>query len=700
VSQSVSLRSTNRGLAALLAVEAYRRRPDAAARAALLATFTGSPGFVGYQYLPAQHQVTGALVPGSTKAVVALDGRDLRVLDLATGRLDARFPPPPAGTLNDSVLRVSADGRYVAQLAGIRDAGAASALSVYQINTGGRVFGPLRTRFLAGDVALNEDGSLVAVAGGPGGDLAVYRRTDAQLVGTVPGLGRPAGVDLTRSTAAVVFDAAGRLYLGSMAGPIRVTDPATMRVLDSFAAPLLSSNNQLLVTPSGLLVAAGDEAVVALDRATGTTRWTTKRQRGSNAGSAIAVAAGRLYCLSVFSTGSSANLGRVGRLEERDLATGLPTGVVLDPQQGTVGDLAVTTDGRELVTFSHNAPVLSEWRLDGTGPITTRVGQGWIGSAYDPTGTRLLVLRYASSTLFQGEQGRPGTPSVWDPAADRIIDPLHNVGAAAWAGPPGRVVAVFPDGTIGFYDLPTRSRVKGVAIGSLGRPIVTHTSADSTRLYIAYQNGRLQTIDSRAGRLIGTLQLDGPPSSIASTADGTRLITTTNQNGTWSMTVRDATTGRKLGQVPNINTTQIGPGNTLVAANIVGDITQYDLRSLKPLGTFPGARGLVAGLQFSHDGKVLTAVSQDRTVSIYDTDSRTRLGDPIPLKVPRQGASLRPDGAAVAVGTGDGLAIWDLNPQHLAAAACRLAGRNLTTAEWDSYLASLGRYRPTCPYTG
>jgi WD40 repeat protein len=160
------------------------------------------------------------------------------------------------------------------------------------------------------------------------------------------------------------------------------------------------------------------------------------------------------------------------------------------------------------------------------------------------------------------------------------------------------------------------------------------------------------------------------------------------------MSIRDATTGRKLGKVPDINTAQIGPGDTLVAGTIVGDITQYDIRTLKPLGTFPGVRGLVAGLSFSHDGKILIAISQDRTVSIYDTRSRTRLGDPIPWSVR---ASLRPDGAAVAVGTGDGVAIWDLNPQHLAADACRLAGRNLTPAEWDTYLGALGPYRPTCP---
>ncbi len=61
VSQSLASRSTNRTLAALLAVEANRRRPDARSWSALLATFTGSPGFVGYHHVPAQRFVTGAL---------------------------------------------------------------------------------------------------------------------------------------------------------------------------------------------------------------------------------------------------------------------------------------------------------------------------------------------------------------------------------------------------------------------------------------------------------------------------------------------------------------------------------------------------------------------------------------------------------------------------------------------------------------
>jgi hypothetical protein len=45
----------------------------------------------------------------------------------------------------------------------------------------------------------------------------------------------------------------------------------------------------------------------------------------------------------------------------------------------------------------------------------------------------------------------------------------------------------------------------------------------------------------------------------------------------------------------------------------------------------------------------------------------------------------------------DGLAIWNLEPDRLADAACRIAGRNLTRAEWDAYLGDVGAYRATCP---
>jgi hypothetical protein len=51
----------------------------------------------------------------------------------------------------------------------------------------------------------------------------------------------------------------------------------------------------------------------------------------------------------------------------------------------------------------------------------------------------------------------------------------------------------------------------------------------------------------------------------------------------------------------------------------------------------------------------------------------------------------------VAITEREGVAVWDIDPSLHPDAACRLAGRNLTETEWDTYLANLGDHRVTCP---
>ena len=50
-----------------------------------------------------------------------------------------------------------------------------------------------------------------------------------------------------------------------------------------------------------------------------------------------------------------------------------------------------------------------------------------------------------------------------------------------------------------------------------------------------------------------------------------------------------------------------------------------------------------------------------------------------------------------AADTEQGIVVWDLDPAHWVDAACQLAGRNLTHAEWDQYIGDLAPYRQTCP---
>jgi hypothetical protein len=50
----------------------------------------------------------------------------------------------------------------------------------------------------------------------------------------------------------------------------------------------------------------------------------------------------------------------------------------------------------------------------------------------------------------------------------------------------------------------------------------------------------------------------------------------------------------------------------------------------------------------------------------------------------------------VAATIDTGVAVWDLDPHHWLGAACAIAGRNLTRAEWNRYLGALRPYHRTC----
>jgi hypothetical protein len=99
----------------------------------------------------------------------------------------------------------------------------------------------------------------------------------------------------------------------------------------------------------------------------------------------------------------------------------------------------------------------------------------------------------------------------------------------------------------------------------------------------------------------------------------------------------------------------------------------------------------------SDDGRRLLVLGQDAAFRIYDIPSRTQLGGPISVGDFASGAALRGDGLEAAVGTDQGIVLWDLDPDHWIDGACAVAGRNLTRAEWDQYIGDLASYRTTCP---
>ena len=692
VNQSLALRPTDRSVAALLAVEAYRRDPSARTRSALLSTFTAAPHFLGHRYLPTT-DLTGALVPGTMSAVVALDGPGLALLDLDTGEVDDRFP----GSVDPTravALSVSADGRSVAILF-------PDAFAVYDVASGRTIAGPVPTPFHASDIAIAADGSLVAIAGGYRGDVVWYRTVDGDRMGDLPGLGPPAsdprGTGPTRwdgryDTGSVTFGSDGTLYAGSMSGPIRAVDPSAPNHVRSVDAPAYSSETYLLLGPDGRLIGGGSNGLVAVNTRTMTLQWSVDTRVGLHPEScpwlAVASNVRKLYCGDHY-----------GVIEERDLTTGRPSGVVLDAQLGSVGELAVTSDGRVLVAFGAEAPVVSRWRLDGSGKISDVVAEGHVAAdGYDSTGRMLLVARRPPDATVDPDFRHF---AIWDPAFDRSNGSFMPAGGMGWAGTDLLLGYAFAERRIAFYRASSRSIVDGVHI-----PLTSDhswSSAGGDRLYVGFTNGEVWTVDPvTRQRVQPTISARGLLMSVSATSDGDRIVVTSatgsGDRARFATNVYEGGTGAKVGDTligPSI--TSVSLDGTLVGA-LEGTITRYDLATMQPMGSFPAARGEVNSLQFSRDGKVLLATSNDQTVSIYDVASGTRLGDPIPSASPFiVPGFLRPDGDEVVVTEREGVAVWDIDPARMAEAACELAGRNLTQAEWDTYLGALGPYRTTCP---
>ena len=113
----------------------------------------------------------------------------------------------------------------------------------------------------------------------------------------------------------------------------------------------------------------------------------------------------------------------------------------------------------------------------------------------------------------------------------------------------------------------------------------------------------------------------------------------------------------------------------------------------------PGQPRYLQDVRSDAKGSILATLGGDRSVSIYDVGTGVAIGDPIEIADDQADAiALRLDGLELAVGGSRsiGAQVWDLNPQHWLAAVCRIAGRNLTRAEWDTNIGALRPYRRTC----
>lgn len=680
VATSLSLRSSQRAVAALLSVEARTRWPDdPRTRAALMGTFTAAPTLIGTATVAGTEQFAAHAIPGTDEAVVARDDGTAGVYEIETARLlrDLELAPSPVASALPPAIAVSADAgtavivRPLASERSIREIQELEASELFAVDlaSGDPIAPPARLSVDAVQVAVDPTGSSAAVAG-EDGRVRVVDLTSMR----ISAIRYPwaTGVAWATGATAVAFLDDGRLVIGS-GDAVGIVDPATTSGDTPFALPQ-GFSIRLVAQGGSALVTAGDSGILALDATSGAILW---RQDSDQQGSAC-------MSLSVSTTRGAAWCGtESGQVVEYDLATG--SARARFPQRAS--GVYPSADGTEITVAAADEPILTRWGLDGRGATTRIIArESTLFGGYSPDGASVLVA------------DRSARVHVWGALTDstRLALPADTFGAV-WAGDEVLLVMVGPNGPA-LLDATT-----GELLPSDNIPAFAHTEYAWTtgrRLQVA-GNSDVWVLDPTTGEVLsGPYDLDGAwATSVSSLPDGSRMLVTSWIDGIHTSRMLDVKTGEFLS--PEL----VGPeiitlvGDALIVGADGNSLLTYAIDDFAVTGSLPSTSAATRSLQASTDGGTLLAMGTDGSASLFDLPSGLRLGDAIPSAAGSAfAASLRPDGRELAVAHADGVQIWDLDPEAQVGAACRIAGRDLTRDEWDEHLGAIAPYRSTCGF--
>jgi WD40 repeat protein len=164
--------------------------------------------------------------------------------------------------------------------------------------------------------------------------------------------------------------------------------------------------------------------------------------------------------------------------------------------------------------------------------------------------------------------------------------------------------------------------------------------------------------------------------------------------------VWDAQSGRELFSPRvdgNATSIEFSPDGRLLGAGTEdGRVVLWDARGGNPVGSpIRVATNRIATISFSPDNRLLVASSTDQTVILVDLESRKRIGASFPIdesSVPV--ARFAPNGDVV-IDYLPNTAQWPADLRTWVRFGCPVAGRDLTRAEWNDLLPN--RPRRVCP---
>ncbi len=681
---SQSLVGTDRDVAALLAAELYRRSPDdPRARSAILAVAAAAGSPTTKVLFPDDEQVFGGAIPGTDTVLIdettipptsESPFARMSIWDAVTGKLVRVLPAtlPAAPTPYPGRMAFSADGKIAAVLTPIfkgshsLDGCCDAAVSTIDLVTG---------RLLAtsdvsqvdpfSGVEFTHRGRVVLRSFGAA-DVLWLDPTTLDVVGRgQPGRRNNLGKGLT-------VLAGGQVAL-SWPDRIDVYDGDTTQFLRSIPVASDVVSYGLTAVASGEMITTGPEGMTLMDEL-GTERWS--QPQNFTCYRAVAV------------PGSNTFVCPDPDTHEFTLSDGTPTGRVFSAQSQWIVDGWVLADGSFAVTSQRTTPFLQRFPLDGTGPLSKVVAAGMVATGgFADDRTLVVAERGSKKSTDPGNQ-----QSLWDVDADTPVgDPADSIDVVDRG-----VVARWFDG----HDGPTLSDVAGTRTWSLNGaefdgPIrnIPVSGGTGGRAF-AINSDAIVPFDPHSGAALSPIldftsggldtgwttihEIPGRDEAVVSwwESEQSRMVTA----------VFDLTTGKELVRGLYGDTASV----VLPDGDIISTSSSRMRRSDDALASIDTLAKPVAGanrFELSDDGALLLLQGAKGSTALYDTATGIKLGTDIATDSPFwEPAHLSPDGRTLATNASDGILLWNLDPESFTDAACRMAGRDLTAAEWRRYV--------------
>jgi len=282
------------------------------------------------------------------------------------------------------------------------------------------------------------------------------------------------------------------------------------------------------------------------------------------------------------------------------------------------------------------------------------------------------VAASPNGRLLVGERATGGGTGIWDLRSGRLLSLLPGATAGEWGpaiwSPRADLIALDVGGVVDLWHVADPRHPSGPerVAGRLGLVGEVAFTTDGRRLVAESTNGAIALFD------VGTGRID------------------------WTWTVRDGASG-DIGVTPD--------GGAIGFSYSVGDTGHLQL--FDTVGGTPRASSVLAttgGFGYVNGGRWLIVAENLAApqAQLYDASTLEPIGTPFPTRAARFGNALsgsievnEPGTVFAQMASGDPV-LWHVDPHQWLKIACDIAGRNLTSAEWQHYLPH-EPYQRTCP---